>query len=102
VIQRLDGSTTVIFQNGAKLDIVNDLRLSNGGFFGGEGGTSWPVVRVGGTRVGFGRAGQVYAHLIAPLAKIRVAVGGFFNGTMCGRDIKGAVSAQWSCDDSVP
>jgi len=84
----------------SELNVTGKLKISNGSFFGGENdGAPWPLVRVGGTRAIFGRDGETFAHIVSPGGKIRIGVGGVYNGTMCGRDLKGASRVEWSCTD---
>jgi hypothetical protein len=101
---RTGRETEMLFQAGgpSELNVAGKLRIANGSFLHGAPGAPWPLLRVSGTRAIFGRAAETEAHLEAPGAKVRISVDGRYNGTMCGRDLKGATRAVWSCTAPTP
>jgi len=81
------------------LKVADKLRVLNESFFGPADGAPWPVVYVGGSRAAYGHYTDVITHTIGPSAKVSVGLDSHYDGTMCGRDIKGAWRVTLSCTD---
>src|SRR5262249_37353259 len=84
------------------LDVVGDLRLSNGSALGPGATGPTPILRVGGSQAKFGAHVVVDAFLSAPDALLRLGLGSGFRGAFCADRLVTGRNVVLQCAEAPP